>query len=417
MIRATLDPATAFGRHPLQPHQLTDRITPTEHTIVLCHLGVPRINADDWSLTIDGLVRKSVHVALGELLRRPRVEITGIHQCCGSPLKPDMPTRRVCNVVWGGTRLSELLAECEPLPSARFLWSSGADYGVFEGITCEAFVKDLPLGRTAADVLIAYEMNGAPLRPENGYPVRLVVPGFYGTNSVKWLTRLTLAQARAAGPFTTRWYNDPARDSSGQPTGASTPVWSIAPESVIVSPAPNETVGVGNVEVWGWAWPDGGVGAVDINADGVSNWIPASVEPSVGRAWQRFTATVQVEARGSYEVCSRAQAPMDANSRNLARATRFIVFQSLLYEFLCRRLASVGHFAAHPHVRCKSQCLAWAKSGRRLRSSERPRFATIDRDRCTRGVRRHAHPRHSCRFESESMTSIPMHRLCSFVAG
>jgi sulfane dehydrogenase subunit SoxC len=75
---------------------------------------------------------------------------------------------------------------------------------VFEGDRCDAFVKDLPLDRAAADVLIAYEMNGSPLRPENGYPARLVVPGYYGTNSVKWLTRLTLADARAAGPFTTR---------------------------------------------------------------------------------------------------------------------------------------------------------------------------------------------------------------------
>jgi DMSO/TMAO reductase YedYZ molybdopterin-dependent catalytic subunit len=109
------------------------------------------------------------------------------------------------------------------------VWSSGADYGVFEGDRCDAFVKDLPLGRVAADVLIAYEMNGSPLRPENGYPVRLVVPGYYGTNSVKWLNRITLADARAPGPFTTRWYNDPILDASGQPAGATTPVGSIAP--------------------------------------------------------------------------------------------------------------------------------------------------------------------------------------------
>src|SRR5262245_25512462 len=115
MIRVKLDPAGAYGRHPLQPYQLTDRTTRTEDTIVLCHLGVPRIDADDWSLTADGLVRRPLHLSFDELLKRPRVEITSIHQCCGSPLKPDMPTRRICNVVWGGTRLSDLLADCEPL--------------------------------------------------------------------------------------------------------------------------------------------------------------------------------------------------------------------------------------------------------------------------------------------------------------
>jgi sulfane dehydrogenase subunit SoxC len=102
------------------------------------------------------------------------MQITSIHQCCGSPLKPEMPTR--CNVVWSGVRLAALLADCEPDPAAQFVWSSGADYGVFEGDDCDAFVKDLPLDRIAADVLM--------LRPENGYPVRLVVPGYYGTSSV-----------------------------------------------------------------------------------------------------------------------------------------------------------------------------------------------------------------------------------------
>src|SRR5262245_51902326 len=305
MTRAKLDPAGPFRRHPLQPHQLTDRTTRIEDTIVLCHLGVPRINADEWSLTIDGFVRKSTRLTFSEVLRRPRVEVTSIHQCCGSPLKPDMPTRRICNVVWGGVRLSELLAECGPLPAARFLWSSGADYGVFEGVTCDAFVKDMPLRRAAADVLVAYEMNGALLRPENGYPARLVVPGFYGTNSVKWVNRVTLAEERAPGPFTTRWYNDPERDQSAKLTGASTPVWSIAPESVIVSPAPNQTVR-DVFDVWGWAWADGGASAVDINVGG-GVWMRAIVEPPEGRAWQRFTASVRTEVYGKTELSSRAE--------------------------------------------------------------------------------------------------------------
>jgi DMSO/TMAO reductase YedYZ molybdopterin-dependent catalytic subunit len=73
-------------------------------------------------------------------------------------------------------------------------------------VPVEAYLKDLPLTRIAADILIAFEMNGAPLPPEHGFPARLVVPGFYGTNSVKWLTRMTLTECRASGPFTTRWY-------------------------------------------------------------------------------------------------------------------------------------------------------------------------------------------------------------------
>jgi DMSO/TMAO reductase YedYZ molybdopterin-dependent catalytic subunit len=308
MTRAKLDPAQPFGRHPLKPHQLTDRITRVEDTVVLCHLGVPRLDRDDWSLSIDGLVRRSLRLSLGEIMRRPRFEIASFHQCCGSPMKPDVPMRRICNVVWGGTRLSDLLAECEPDPQARYVWSSGADHGVFEGEACDAFVKDLPLDRAAADVLIAYEMNGAPLRPENGYPARLVVPGYYGTNSVKWLTRLTLADQRAPGPFTTRWYNDPVRDEAGVPTGATAPVWSVAPESVIVSPAPDQGLNAGDtIEVWGWAWSDGGVGAVEVSADDGSNWMPAVLEPPVGRAWQRFIATWRPSEDRAHLLASRAR--------------------------------------------------------------------------------------------------------------
>src|SRR5262245_43065276 len=139
MARANLDPASAYGCHPLQPHQLVDRVTRSEDTVVLCHLGVPRLDADNWSLFTDGLVRYPLRLTLSELKRRPAVDITSIHQCCGSPLRPEMPTRRVCNVVWTGARLSDLLAECQPDPAAQFVWSSGADYGVFEGEPCEAF--------------------------------------------------------------------------------------------------------------------------------------------------------------------------------------------------------------------------------------------------------------------------------------
>jgi DMSO/TMAO reductase YedYZ molybdopterin-dependent catalytic subunit len=118
------------------------------------------------------------------------------------------------------------------------VWSTGADYGEFGGVSVETYVKDPPVNRVKSDALVAYEMNGAPLAPEHGFPARLVVPGFYGTNSVKWLTRMTLAEARAPGPFTTRWYNDPVEDDRASARGRTVPVWAIAPQSVIVAPAP-----------------------------------------------------------------------------------------------------------------------------------------------------------------------------------
>ena len=138
-------------------------------------------------------------------------------------------------------------------------------------------------------------------------PARLVAPGFYGTNSVKWLTGMTLAERRGDSPFTTRWYNDVVRDEAGEPTGDAHPVWAIAPESVIVSPAPDSAVTVGQqTEIWGWTWSDRPIATVEISAGGESEWMQAVVEPAAGRAWRRFAMAWRPERRDATILRSRA---------------------------------------------------------------------------------------------------------------
>jgi DMSO/TMAO reductase YedYZ molybdopterin-dependent catalytic subunit len=301
-----LDPHQFFRRIPLAPHQMQDRLTRVEHAIVLCHLGVPRIAREDWSLTIDGLVSSPRRLTFADLTRFPRFELTSVHQCAGSPLQPSEPTQRVCNVKWAGARLADILSLCRPRVGATFVWSTGADFGQFDDVSVDAYVKDLPIERVASDVLIAYEMNDEGLSPEHGFPARLVVPGFYGTNSVKWLTRVTLAETRAPGPFTTRWYNDPAQEASGSANGRTAPVWSLAPQSVIVAPAPDVTLVLSqNIEIWGWAWADGGVGAVEVAIDDAT-WRSATLEAAAGRAWQRFAMSWTPQHRGTAVLTSRA---------------------------------------------------------------------------------------------------------------
>lgn len=320
--RPKLDPQGYFRRIPLAPHQLTQSLTPVKDAIVLCHLGVPHISAADWKLTVDGLVSRPRQIGFSELLGYPKHAVTSFHECAGSPLTPTEPTRRICNLRWGGARLADVLRDCGVKSHARFLWSYGADYGEFSGVTMDTYQKDLPLERIPDDVLIAYEMNDAPLPHENGYPARLVVPGFYGTNSVKWLTRLTLADRRADSPFTTRWYNDLVMDEAGQPTGNSLPVWSVAPESVIVAPAPEATLPVrSETLIWGWAWSDAGVARVDVSADGGREWISAEIAPRAERAWQHFSLTWRPARPGAFRLQSRASnadgvTQPDAGARN-----------------------------------------------------------------------------------------------------
>jgi DMSO/TMAO reductase YedYZ molybdopterin-dependent catalytic subunit len=292
----------------LRPDQQHDRATKTQDAIVLCHLGIPRIDPQRWSLTIDGMLKTPLSLTLDQLRQRPGINITAVHQCAGSPLEPEIPARRICNVTWTGVPLTSLLRECDVDERATYLWSYGADHGSFEGVEVETYLKDLPLARVADDALIAYELNGKALPMEHGFPARLVVPGFYGTNSVKWLERISLADRRAPSPFTTRWYNDVVLNEGGVPTGEVEPVWRIAPESIVVSPNPDALVPVGvPMEIWGWAWADGGVSNLDVSNDGGQSWQPARLEPVQGRAWQKFTHTWVPKTSGRVSVQSRAK--------------------------------------------------------------------------------------------------------------
>lgn len=304
-----MDPAGGFRRVKSRPHDMADPVTATENLFVLAHLGVPRVDPARWSLTIDGLVGRAHRLSLDDLKARPKRTVEAVHQCCGNPLEPTLPTRRVGNVRWGGVDLATLLDEIGIDPRARFLWAYGLDGGDFAGTSCDWFVKDLPLERLAAgDVLVAYELNGAPLPAEHGFPVRLVVPGYYGTNSVKWLWRLHLAEHRAEGPFTTVFYNDSlGADDIAAGLGPRRPVWATAPESIIVAPAPDAVVAVGDcIEIWGWAWSFRGIAAVDISVDGGASFMRAILEPRRGWAWQRFSLSWRPTARGEALLAVRA---------------------------------------------------------------------------------------------------------------
>jgi sulfane dehydrogenase subunit SoxC len=227
----------------------------------------------------------------------------------GAYIRRFRPTRRVTNVRWGGIDLAHLLRGLQINAAARFLWSYGLDGGDFSGTSCDWFIKDLPLARLAAgDVLIAYELNDAPLPTENGFPARLVVPGYYGTNNVKWLWRLHLADHRAEGPFTTMFYNDRASAAdcaAGLPSR--NPVWALAPESLIVAPKPDATLRAGeSVEICGWAWSFRGIDHVEVSVDGGASYRRATLEDRCGWAWQRFSLPWTPVERGKAWIQVRA---------------------------------------------------------------------------------------------------------------
>jgi len=146
-----------------------------------------------------------------------------------------------------------------------------------------------------------------------------VIPGFYGTNCVKWLCRLELRERRATNFMTTRLYNDP--DFDADPTGETTrPVWAVAPESIIVAPTPDSKIACGPIEIWGWAWSGCAVRSVQISTDGSDHWVEAALETPSGLAWQRFSHVWRPPWTGTFELRCRA---IDANGKiqpaNVAR--------------------------------------------------------------------------------------------------
>ncbi|WP_348627828.1 molybdopterin-dependent oxidoreductase [Mesorhizobium sp. M1A.F.Ca.IN.022.04.1.1] len=229
-------------------HSLDQWITNDSDLFLVTHMGFLEIDPEQWFVQIDGMVNKPTTLRLADLKAMPQREYMSFHECAGSPLSPAEPKRRVGNVVWKGVPLAYVLKEIATIrDNASFVWTAGLEWGEYADVRNEVFVKDLPVAKALApEVLLATQINGHLLTPDRGGPVRLVVPGWYGTNSVKWVGSITAADRRAPGPWTTRFYNDTT------PNGAR-PVWAVAPESVIVRPDPTLPLAAGEaVDVWGW---------------------------------------------------------------------------------------------------------------------------------------------------------------------
>jgi DMSO/TMAO reductase YedYZ molybdopterin-dependent catalytic subunit len=185
-----------------QPHgaALEPFVTPTSEHYVIAHHGIARCSEEGWMLTIDGLVERQSRLTLADLRSLPFRHVTSFMECVGNPADPDKPTRIVSKATWGGVSLGELLRRAGPTDKAAYVWFRGEDAGEFAGIQHEAYIRNIPLDKAwDEDVVVAYEMNGEPLPAEHGFPLRVLVAGWYGTNSVKWLSQISLQAERPVG--------------------------------------------------------------------------------------------------------------------------------------------------------------------------------------------------------------------------
>ena len=308
--------ALAARNHAMPPEALRYDVTPPGLHYVLNHFDIPLVDADSWRLEIRGAVAKPISLDLETLQEMPRHTVRVTMECAGNgraqlaprPVSQPWLNGAVGTADWTGVRLAELLEDAGVATQAVDVAFSGADHGVERGVE-DDYRRGLGVAdATSPDVLVAYEMNGAPLPPQHGFPARLVVPGWYGMAHVKWLRDIEVLDTPFDGFQNTvnyRLRTDP--DESG------TPVTRIEPRALLVPPgfpdfmSRTRVARPGQHVIEGRAWSGWGeITRVEVSDDDGATWSDAEVEAASGaHGWQRFTA-IWVASPGEHRLRVRA---------------------------------------------------------------------------------------------------------------
>ncbi len=276
-----------------------------------------------WTLELTGLIGRTRSVKLEDITRLEQIEVEAVLQCSGngrSFYARSVKTRGtqwgrggMGNLRWKGAPLGKLVEslQLEVDPRARFLAAEGKD----PPVTAQApdFEHSVPLDDALDKGLLAVEMNGEPIPALHGGPLRLVLPGYYGTMNIKWLHKLRFEAEESRNRHHIRRYRTfvkPVEAGSAQPISAETssPTWRQKIKTIIWKPIEGETLKAGAVEVAGVAWNDGAarIAAVEVSVDKGRTWHSAEVQkPSGPYAWHHWKSTVQI-AGTSREIWARS---------------------------------------------------------------------------------------------------------------
>jgi sulfane dehydrogenase subunit SoxC len=277
---------TGASRTPLE--RLEGIVTPSALHFERHHNGVPDIDPGQHQLLIHGLVKRPLMFSMDALLRYPAVSRFLFIECAGNSganLAPEPPALScgglhglVSCSEWTGVPLSILLDEAGVLPKGRWLLAEGAD--------AAAMSRSVPTPKGMDDALIALYQNGERLRPENGYPVRLLLPGYEGNMSVKWLRRIKVTTGPTMTRDETSKYSDLMTDGKALQF-----TFPMDVKSVITSPSGRLAMqGPGLYQISGLAWSAAGrIRRVDVSADGGRSWGEAALsDPVLPKAFTRF---------------------------------------------------------------------------------------------------------------------------------
>jgi DMSO/TMAO reductase YedYZ molybdopterin-dependent catalytic subunit len=290
-------------------------VTPTRLFFVRNHFQEPEIDVRSWRLSVSGCVSRPLELTWDELDAMPQRTLLATIECAGngrSFLSQKVPgvqwsAGAVAHAEWSGVPLRDVLELAGVEQETAEVVCYGADVGS-EADHPEPmhFARGVPLAKAMhRDTLLALRMNGEPLTPSHGFPLRILVPGWYGVASVKWLTRLEASRVPFPGYFQTVKYTVKRKTAGGQET---VPLQGMAVKSEIVRPFAGEALGLGRQRVFGLAWAgEEAVARVELSTDGGQNWSLAELlGPSAAYSWTMWEYLWNAREAGSYELLSRA---------------------------------------------------------------------------------------------------------------
>jgi sulfane dehydrogenase subunit SoxC len=313
--------ALAARNHGMPLEALRYDVTPPGLHYVLTHYDIPAVDPTSWRLALGGAVERSASLSLQELQQRPTVTARVLLECAGNgrarleprPVSQPWLLEAVGSAEWTGTPLAPLLEEAGLSSDAVDVAFTGADHGVERGVE-QDYTRGLSLAEALRpDALLVWGMNGAPLPPQHGAPLRLLVPGWYGMAQVKWLSRIEVLTEPYTGFQNATAYRlkvDPHEDGE--------PVTRIRPRALLAPPGwpdfmtRERFVRAGPVPLSGRAWSGRApVTRVEVSTDGGSSWSEASLAPPDADhpfawrawtfAWDAAPGTVELVVRASDE--------------------------------------------------------------------------------------------------------------------
>jgi sulfite oxidase len=310
--------------HTLVPHNaepslgtlVQSWITPNDRFYVRSHAPVPKIDVNNFRLSVEGLVEKPFEISLAQLQSdfqkqtvvatmtcagNRRVEHSLVREVAGVPWQAGA----IGNAEWGGTRLSDLLKRAGIKAEAKYVWFDGVDEVEHKGGIIP-FGGSIPLDKAMSDTetmpgtLVCYEMNGEPLSPDHGFPIRTVVPGYIGARSVKWLGKIIASDRPSTNHYVAGAYKV-VTEGTEHELAAALPIENFVINSVTCVPNAGSNVAAGKLAVSGYALATGMPGQtianVELSTDGGQSWTKARFTSQAQPfCWRLWNAEVDVSA-------------------------------------------------------------------------------------------------------------------------